>query len=236
MQEPYIEGVANHDDPESCAVGREGEGEALTGARMGTDIEPRKQQSGAPTPLPGAEGNMTRGRYREPSNGPARSKTRDTCGTFLRENREIPTSPTTDGVVGRTGKAHGRTPVMYDVGKSDRPVLSTKSPNKAGQPAAEAMEKRGLAKGNTGEQNALRTQCRQGAHSALERVRQPRRQNPRQEPSAVAPLAGICAGGGPSLLWTKGRPYRDQRTWFPPDGFPRRRRVEIWFISRSPTS
>jgi hypothetical protein len=50
MQEPDIEGVANHDDPESCAVGREGEGEALTGARMGTDIEPRKQQSGAPTP------------------------------------------------------------------------------------------------------------------------------------------------------------------------------------------
>jgi hypothetical protein len=133
---------------------------------------------------------MTRGRHREPSNGPARSKTRDTCATFLRENREIPTSPTADGVVGRTGKAHGRTPVMYDAGKSDRPVLSTKSPNKAGQPAAEAMEKRGLAKGNTGEQNAPRTQCRQGAHSALERVRQPRRQNPRQEPSAVAPLAG----------------------------------------------
>ena len=115
---------------------------------------------------------MTRGRHREPSNGPARSKTRDTCATFLRENREIPTSPTADGVVGRTGKAHGRTPVMYDAGKSDRPVLSAKSPNKAGQPAAEAMEKRGLAKGNTGEQNAPRTQCRTSAPSALERVRQ----------------------------------------------------------------
>ena len=37
----------------------------------------------------------------------------------------------------------------------------------------------------------------------------PKRQNPRQEPSAVAPLAGICAGGGPSPSWTKGRPYRD---------------------------
>ena len=184
MQEPDIEGVANHDDPESCTVDREGEGEALTGARMGTDTEPRKQQSGAPTLLVEAEGNTTRGRYREPSNGPARSKTRDTCGTFLRENREIPPLPTADGVVGRTGKAHGRTPVMYDAGKSDRPVVSTKSPNKAGQPAAEAMEKRGLAKGNTGEQNVPRTQSRQSAPSALERVRQAAK---REEGSIVHP-------------------------------------------------
>ncbi len=34
MEEPYIEGVANHDDPESCAGFREGAGEALTGARI----------------------------------------------------------------------------------------------------------------------------------------------------------------------------------------------------------
>jgi len=46
-----------------------------------------------------------------------------------------------------------------------------KSPNKAGQPAAEEMEGRGLAKGNPRQQNAPRTQRRQGAHSALERVR-----------------------------------------------------------------
>jgi len=46
-----------------------------------------------------------------------------------------------------------------------------KSPNKAGQPAAEVMEGKGLAKGNPRQQNAPRTQRRQGAHSALERVR-----------------------------------------------------------------
>jgi len=33
-------------------------------------------------------------------------------------------------------------------GKSDRPVVPEKSPNKAGPPAAEGMEGRGLAKGN----------------------------------------------------------------------------------------
>jgi group II intron reverse transcriptase/maturase len=47
-----------------------------------------------------------------------------------------------------------------------------KFPNKAGQPAAEGMEGRGLTKGNPQQQNASRTLCRSNAPSALERVRQ----------------------------------------------------------------
>ena len=35
MRVHYDEGVANHIDPESCAVTREGLGEALTGGRIG---------------------------------------------------------------------------------------------------------------------------------------------------------------------------------------------------------
>ena len=38
MRELYIEGVAIHDDPESCVGVREGVGEALTGARAGRAI------------------------------------------------------------------------------------------------------------------------------------------------------------------------------------------------------
>src|SRR5213594_1130626 len=57
-------------------------------------------------------------------------------------------------------------------GKSDRPVVPEKSPNKAGQPVAEGMEGRGLAKGNLPQQNASRTPSRKDAPSALERVRQ----------------------------------------------------------------
>jgi len=38
--------------------------------------------------------------------------------------------------------------------------------------AAEVMEGRGLAKGNADQQNALRTQSRESAHRALDRVRQ----------------------------------------------------------------
>src|ERR1700686_1103876 len=57
-------------------------------------------------------------------------------------------------------------------GKSDRPVIPAKSPNKAGQPAAEGMEERDLTKGNLPQQNASRTPSRSNAPSALERVRQ----------------------------------------------------------------
>ena len=57
-------------------------------------------------------------------------------------------------------------------GKSDRPTVPGKSPNNAGQPAAEGMEGNGLAKGNLLEQNASRTPSRSDAPSALERVRQ----------------------------------------------------------------
>ena len=58
-------------------------------------------------------------------------------------------------------------------GKSDRPVLPTKPPNNAAGAVAEVVEGRGLTKGNTGQQNASRTQSRQrDVSSALERVRQ----------------------------------------------------------------
>ena len=62
--------------------------------------------------------------------------------------------------------------MMDDHGQSDRPVVPTKFPNNAGEPAAEGMEGRGLAKGNPSQQNAPRAQNRDGARSALERVRE----------------------------------------------------------------
>ena len=41
MEELYVEGLASHDGPESCAGACEGAGEALTGVRAGGAIEPR---------------------------------------------------------------------------------------------------------------------------------------------------------------------------------------------------
>jgi len=61
---------------------------------------------------------------------------------------------------------------MNGQGQSDRPVVPVKFPNNAGQPAAEGMEGRGLAKGNPSQQNVPRAQHRDGTRSALERVRE----------------------------------------------------------------
>src|SRR5437867_7935806 len=62
--------------------------------------------------------------------------------------------------------------MMNEHGKSDRPVVPARSPNKAGQPAAEGTEGSGLTKGNPQQQNVSRTPSRTDAPSALERVRQ----------------------------------------------------------------
>jgi hypothetical protein len=105
MEEPYIEGVANRDGPESCAGFREGVGEALTGERIGWDIEPRNHiDRGADTVHAGGRPHSL-ARYRKLQAGPARSKTLRMCGTSMCENREIPGFPVLEGEAGRCGKA-----------------------------------------------------------------------------------------------------------------------------------
>jgi group II intron reverse transcriptase/maturase len=59
---------------------------------------------------------------------------------------------------------------MHGDGKSDSPVIPVKPPNKA--EAAEAVEERGLAKGNTDSKTCPGPRAGQGASSALDRVRQ----------------------------------------------------------------
>jgi hypothetical protein len=59
MKTLYIEGVATHDDPESCVGVREGAGKALTGAHVGRAIEPRNRLIRGADVLSIAEGNTT---------------------------------------------------------------------------------------------------------------------------------------------------------------------------------
>ena len=63
---------------------------------------------------------------------------------------------------------------MHGCGKSDRPIVPRKSVNKSVDATmpAEQMEGRGLAKGNTREQNRLRTLSRARLQSELVRIRQ----------------------------------------------------------------
>jgi RNA-directed DNA polymerase len=61
---------------------------------------------------------------------------------------------------------------MHDHGKSDRPIVPTKAPNNAGQPAAEAVEERGLAKGNTDRPTRPGRSAGSDVPSGLDRVRE----------------------------------------------------------------
>ena len=90
-----------------------------------------------------------------------------------------------DGAAGRSGKASCRNPEMHVNGKSDGSVVPAKQPNKVEGVAAEAVEGRGPIKGNTGKQNASRTQSRNDAHSALERVRKAAKADKRKRFTAL---------------------------------------------------
>jgi RNA-directed DNA polymerase len=93
MRTLYIEGLAIRDDPESCAVVRQGEGEALTGARAGSVLSREIKGSGVPTSLIEAEGN-TVGRVIASGRRTPRGRRPGACTQVSRrENREIPCLP-----------------------------------------------------------------------------------------------------------------------------------------------
>jgi hypothetical protein len=105
MQESNIEGIANHDVPESCADAREGGGEALTGVRTGEVLSREIRHFRAPTLLTEAEGNTPVVVMRETASGPARSKTPCTYGSLHAREPGDPRAARDDGVAGRVGKA-----------------------------------------------------------------------------------------------------------------------------------
>ena len=74
---------------------------------------------------------------------------------------------------------------MYEHRKSDKPVVPTRAPNKAGQPVAEATEGRGLATGNSSQQTTSRTQGRKSVQSARARVRAAAKQDKKRRFTAL---------------------------------------------------
>jgi len=70
--------------------------------------------------------------------------------------------------------------MMYGREKSDSVVVAGKSPNKTGQPAAEAMERRTEAKENVKQQSMRRAQNRESVKQALDRVRRAARQRKKE--------------------------------------------------------
>jgi group II intron reverse transcriptase/maturase len=169
MKEPYVKGVANHDDPESCGGAREGTAEALTGARAGRVLSRENlTDQGADTVLL-VEGNTSTAREASAEATLRGLETPGMQGSSGSGNREIHALPTKE--VGRTGKAKAVTPVMNGAGKSDRCVVATKPANKAAEAAAESVEPRRLAEEKRSQPDTPRTQSRTSVPSGLEPVR-----------------------------------------------------------------
>ena len=107
MQVPYDEGVANHIGPESCAVAREGHGEALTGECIGQPLSRERVLSWVPTPCirwkarrPAAKARVVEqpGVVRDPG----------MCRRSLHGNREISRPTVRQLPPVRIGKARSR--------------------------------------------------------------------------------------------------------------------------------
>ena len=76
--------------------------------------------------------------------------------------------------------------MMHRHEKSDSVTVAKKLLNKAGQPAAEAVERKTGTKGNTGQQRTRRAQIRESVSQALERVRKAARQRKKEKFTALS--------------------------------------------------
>ena len=103
---------------------------------------------------------------------------------------------------------------MHGRGKSDNPIVPAKPPNKAGRPATEVVEGRGLAEGNTVSSARAGRSAGQRVPSGLERVREVARRDKEARFTALlhhvdlARLWAAYAGINP-----KAAPGIDQVTW-----------------------
>jgi hypothetical protein len=85
--------------------------------------------------------------------------------------------------------------MMHGHEKSDSAIVATKPPNKAGRPAAEAVERRAEAKENANRCRTCRTQGRESVSQVPERVRKAARpavKHPRWEPYAGKLHVRLC--------------------------------------------
>ena len=112
MKVSYVEGLANHNGPESCGAAREGGVEALAGGRTGRVLSReihallRKQQVLRDADALEDVGRQYRvHRHREVHQDPARSETPCMYASTLYGNREIPCLSAGERTADRVGKS-----------------------------------------------------------------------------------------------------------------------------------
>lgn len=176
--------VAIHSGHESCGATREGASEALTVETAGQPLSREISESGVPTQLQDAEGNIGHGAKREPCSDSTRSETLNMRGSFLCRSWEISAVSAAWVAVDGSGKATSRTPDIDAAEKSDASIVPKKRPNKGEEPA-EGVEGRGATKRNVVQSPAPRTQCRAGASKGLDGVREVARRDRRAKFTAL---------------------------------------------------
>src|SRR5215469_14110952 len=97
---------------------------------------------------------------------------------------------------------------MHDSEKSDSAIVAVKPPNKAGLPAAEAVERRAGAKGNADQQSTHRTQSRTRVTQALSRVRQAAGASP-SNTQGRSRMLELGSSGSARGVCSNVHPYRD---------------------------
>ena len=177
MKEPYVEGRSAPPRPRVMVALPQGHDASVDRGTRRPAIELRNHPSGTPTSLTGREGNTMRDDIASRVIGSAESKTLSKRESSMPENREIPSVPAAGRKPwkGRSGKACGHNPDMHAGGKSDRPIVPRKLPNKPGAAAsgAEEVEGRGLAKEKTLRQNPpIGHSANPGWSNAAKRIRQ----------------------------------------------------------------
>src|SRR5215831_1657534 len=175
--------------------------------RMGWGIEPRKEECCGGRDARNRRRQYVRHRYARcrRSAGVEGSITSERNASepersHVRPQAVEPTGPHREGEEPK--------PMMHGHEKSDSAIVATKPPNKAGQPAAEAVERRAEAKENANRCRTCRTQCRESVSPAPERVRKAEASRQTSEVGAVCRKAArtVLCGGAPS----NGRPYRNR--------------------------
>src|SRR5215467_5547583 len=112
MKVSYVEGLANHNGPESCGVAREGGVEALTGGRTGRVLSReihallrKRQVLRDADAVENVRRQYRAHRHREVGSDPARSKTPCMYASTLFGNREIPRLSAGERTADRIGKS-----------------------------------------------------------------------------------------------------------------------------------
>src|SRR5664280_2879345 len=201
MEELHVEGVAAHDDPEACVDDPQGRGEALTGACAGRAIEPRNQGVRGADVVTRTEGTIAGGASASRQGTPRGQRTRAcTEPPCARTGRSHDCPPTRRGA-GRSGKAmpYARDERLWEVGQ---PHSTCEAAEQGRESGCGGGGGKGAGRGEHGQQDAPRTQGRNwcvtcAGSCAPGRAWPNPTLDPSQEPSAVVPHAGICAGGRP---------------------------------------